>query len=397
MTNATQHRLERIERRALWFAVAGSVIAAICGFLTPAAVVPAWRLAVFACLQPALGSLIFVLIFRLTGGQWMEGLAPFLTAGARMLPWIWLLALPLLFFPIAARATATGDPAPRGSSAASVVAPAVATRTTADSSSAAEHPPPSDVRLKWYFSRPMLVLRALFYAGAFFLLAAGASRTMRERGAQTLRWFGPVGLIGLVFMLHLLATDWIVRLEPGWYSTGFPLVWITGQALAGFAAATAAALWAGADPATVGSSGRRRGFDWGNLLLAAVMAWTYVAFVQWLIIWSGNLPAETSWYRHRSHGGWQWVVVALGVLEFGAPFMLLLSRGLKSRRLALAAIATLLLAGQLAYTIWLIVPAAPPATGVAWGLAVALLVAAAALFLNRYLAAARCAARSVLS
>jgi hypothetical protein len=116
-----------------------------------------------------------------------------------------------------------------------------------------------------------------------------------------------------------------------------------------------------------------------------------------LIIWSGNLPAETAWYRHRSQGGWQWLVVGLGVLEFGAPFLLLLSRGLKRRRLALAAIATLLLGGQLAYTIWLIVPALPTETAAGRGLTIALFIAAVALFLNRYLAGARRGAAPILS
>ena len=50
--------------------------------------------------------------------------------------------------------------------------------------------------------------------------------------------------------------------------------------------------------------------DLGNLLLAFVMFWAYVSFMQYLIIWSGNLPEENVWYLHRSQGGWQIVVRA---------------------------------------------------------------------------------------
>ena len=102
MTTATVHRLQRVERAALIVAVLALIIAVVLAVRAPHDVVPAWRLALFICLQPALGSLVFILIYRLTGGQWMEGLAPFLLAGARMLPWIWVLILPLLWFPMAA-------------------------------------------------------------------------------------------------------------------------------------------------------------------------------------------------------------------------------------------------------------------------------------------------------
>src|SRR5437763_78365 len=68
-----------------------------------------------------------------------------------------------------------------------------------------------------------------------------STRLGRTRvGAVT--WLGPVGLIVLVFLLHLLAEDWLSALQPGWHSTAFPLVWMTGQALAGLACAVFFAL-----------------------------------------------------------------------------------------------------------------------------------------------------------
>ncbi|HVU33249.1 MAG TPA: hypothetical protein VHE61_07430, partial [Opitutaceae bacterium] len=249
-----------------------------------------------------------------------------------------------------------------------------------------------DDGLSLYFSRPFLIGRYVVYAIGFFLFALGANRATRITAPGQMRWFGPVGLIVLVFMLHLLSTDWFILLDPGWYSTDFPLVWISGQAIAGIAVAIAAAAWFGdKDPRERGSSGHVRGLDWGNLLLASVMVWAYVAFVQLLIIWSGNLPAEIAWYRHRSNGDWRWVAVALAVIAFAIPFFLLLSRRTKKHRRGLLAVALFLFGGQLLYTIWMIVPAFPITGAADVGLRIALVATTLALFLNRYLALARSA------
>ena len=66
------------------------------GCLFPAALAPAWRCAVFAWIGPGLGSLVFVLIHQMTGGEWGRSLRPYLLGGTQLLPWAWLLLLPLV-------------------------------------------------------------------------------------------------------------------------------------------------------------------------------------------------------------------------------------------------------------------------------------------------------------
>jgi hypothetical protein len=92
------------------------------------------------------------------------------------------------------------------------------------------------------------------------------------------------------------------------------------------------------------------------------MIWTYMHFSQFLLIWSGNLPEEISWYLARSEGGWVWVAVALAVFNFAMPFLLLLSRDIKRdpARLLLVALAVVFMGCVNQF--WLIAPAFSPGT-----------------------------------
>jgi hypothetical protein len=101
--------------------------------------------------------------------------------------------------------------------------------------------------------------------------------------------------------------------------------------------------------------------DLGNFLLTFVMAWIYVAFSQYLIIWAGNLPEEIPWYLRRGSGSWGWVALFLLLFHFIVPFVLLLARPLKRRMSLLAALAAGLLFVHLVELFWLVMPAFYPA------------------------------------
>jgi cell division protein FtsW (lipid II flippase) len=93
------------------------------------------------------------------------------------------------------------------------------------------------------------------------------------------------------------------------------------------------------------------------MLLAFVILWAYVAFSQFLIIWSGDLPDEISWYVHRVRGGWQWIAACLIVGHFALPFLLLLSRDIKQRVRYLALLAAALLVMRFIDMVWNVDPA----------------------------------------
>src|SRR5262249_22839959 len=133
------------------------------------------------------------------------------------------------------------------------------------------------------------------------------------------------------------AIDWVMSLEPKWYSSIYGVLFATSQGLAAFAFVIAVLVLLSPRPplADVLTTGHFR--DLGNLLLAFVMLWAYMSFSQFLLIWSGNLTEEIPFYLRRVEGGGAWVALALAAGQFALPFLLLLSRDVKSNVRALAA------------------------------------------------------------
>ena len=96
--------------------------------------------------------------------------------------------------------------------------------------------------------------------------------------------------------------------------------------------------------------------DVGKLLLAFVMVWAYFSFSQLLVIWSGNLPEEIPWYLNRFAGGWQYIGVALVLLQFALPFALLLSRDLKRNFKLLRCVAVVVIVMRFVDLYWMVAP-----------------------------------------
>ncbi len=99
----------------------------------------------------------------------------------------------------------------------------------------------------------------------------------------------------------------------------------------------------------------------GRLLLAFTIFWAYIAFFQFLLIWSGDKPEEVVFYLARARGGWATATVVLVLVQFVLPFFALLSYDLKRRRRPLTAVAAWLLVGHYLDLHWLVMPAACPA------------------------------------
>jgi len=203
---------------------------------------------------------------------------------------------------------------------------------------------------------PFFVGRSIFYFIVLLWIALAIQRRLARSRATSPVSLSAGGLISYVLCMNFASTDWVMSLDPEWYSTVFVIVFITGQFLAALALMTA--LLCGfssrsAVPAKVFH-------DLGNMLLAFVIFWIYVAFAQLLIIWSGNLPKEISWYLPRSRGGWQWLALVLMIGEFLLPFALLLSRETKRQPRRLAIICLGIILAHVLNNFWLVAPAFHP-------------------------------------
>lgn len=163
------------------------------------------------------------------------------------------------------------------------------------------------------------------------------------------------GLITFVIFQGLLATDWLMSLDPEFHSSGFGLYVLASQVLTGFSALAIVRLFGGME---------RQVRILGPLLLTLLLLWAYFAFMQYFILWSGNLPPGVSWYQRRGETGWAVVEYVMAASRLLPAFLLLFPPVRRDRRL-LIALAMITLAGSPLEYAWLVLPSLEAGMGVA--------------------------------
>ncbi len=214
-----------------------------------------------------------------------------------------------------------------------------------------------------YLNPTFFILRAVgYFAIWLFLMFILRSRShqLDDTGDPRLiqsaqDWSGP-GFLAYGLACTFAAIDWVMSLDPEWYSTIFGLIMIAGQGVASMAFIIAVSMiLSGREPMSHVYQPRHF-HDLGKLLLALVMLWAYFSFSQLLIQWSGNLPEEIPWFLERFHGVWRYVGIGIILLHFVLPFLLLLSRDLKRNSRSLVVVAGLIIVMRFVDLMWLIVP-----------------------------------------
>jgi hypothetical protein len=156
------------------------------------------------------------------------------------------------------------------------------------------------------------------------------------------------------------AFDWIMSLDPLWYSTIFGVYWFSGSFVAVLALlAIATSLATG--PGQFGALATKSHLHTiGNLLFSFVVFWAYIAFSQYLLVWIAEIPAEVRWFAPRTGPGWMPVFVLLVAGHFVLPFFVFLSRRAKRSRRWLAAGGVWLLVFHWLDLYWLVIPSRWP-------------------------------------
>ena len=218
-----------------------------------------------------------------------------------------------------------------------------------------------------YLNVPFFLSRAVLYfvlwLGIAWLLnrlSLAQDKSSDRAVMRRLQLTGAGGLVVYALTVTFASIDWVMSLEPHWFSTMYGVIFMVSQALGGLALAVAALVLLSRRQPFTDFVQPRHLHDLGKMLFAFVMFWAYVSYSQYLIVWSGNLPEEIPWYLARFRGGWGWVGLAVLVLQFVVPFALLLSRAANRNPRILFAAAALLVAVRFADICWLVLPAFSP-------------------------------------
>jgi hypothetical protein len=194
-----------------------------------------------------------------------------------------------------------------------------------------------------YFAVDWFAARALVYFGIWVLAARfylGRSieqdKTRDPAATLSMERASPVVLLLFALSVTFASFDWMMSLSPEWFSTIFGIYYFSGAVVGALAAMILAAVFLQARGRLVQSITPDHYHDLGKLLFAFVFFWGYIAFSQYMLIWYGNIPEETRWYLVRQQGAWLGVSVVLLFGHLLIPFLGLLSRQAKRRKMLLA-------------------------------------------------------------
>jgi hypothetical protein len=324
------------QRQLFTAGAAGAVVSLVGLFVNPAQFFQSYLMAYMFVLGIALGCLALGMVHQLSGGAWGVVVRRPIGAATRTLP-----VLTVLFLPIALgmrHLYLWTDPV--------LVA----------RDEVLQHK-------QLYLNTPFFLVRAAIYfavwnAVTYFLNAWSLEQdeTGDPRLARRMQMLSAGGLLAYGLTITFASFDWLMSLEPHWFSTIYGVLILGGQGLSAIAFLIVVLVWLSRRKPLEGIVAPAHFHDLGNLMLAFVMLWAYFSFSQYLIIWSGNLPEEISWYLHRLQTGWRFVGLTLILFHFAAPFCLLLSRAMKREAGMLLKVATGVLIVRLVDLFWLIAP-----------------------------------------
>jgi hypothetical protein len=214
-----------------------------------------------------------------------------------------------------------------------------------------------------YLSGDFFILRTYVYFALWsiwiFSIYHQSTKQDKERSVRQMhiisRWSAP-GLFLAVVVGTLASYDWLMSIQPNWYSTIFGLYILAGGALTFMSLVTLICLGFRRAGILKNSITPEHYHDLGKWLFALTAFYTYMGFSQYLLIWYANLPDETIFYRTRMVGSWLPLSLAFPFIRFLIPFFTLLCRPAKRSLKMIAAVAIWSLIVEYIDLYWVVMP-----------------------------------------
>lgn len=339
LSESLRSQIENVGRRTLPVGVAVLVGCALFGLKFHDAFLQSYLQAFIYWLGISCGSLIFLMIHHLVGGGWGFVSRRILEASTKTLPLMAVLLIPILL----------------------------------GQHNLYEWARPEAVAASALIQHKSALLNTRVFtivSVVCFLVWIGLARTLcRWSVAQdengdpmlnhSMRVLSGIGIVLYALTVTAASFMWTMSLEPEWFSSMWGPLFFVGQGLTTLSFTIVVLAKLSKHKPLEDVTKPVHFHDLGNLTFAFVILWTYMTFAQFLIIWSANLPEETTWYLDRSTTGWQFTAVFLALFHFVLPFFLLLSRFAKLKAEWLTKTVVFILLVRLVDLIWVVKPSFP--------------------------------------
>lgn len=213
-----------------------------------------------------------------------------------------------------------------------------------------------------YLNYPFFLVRSFAYLlvwvclGHFFYKKSLLQDDGRHPEVSRVLWkMSAPAVILFAFTVTFASFDWLMSLQPHWYSTIFGVYFFAGCFLSGLAFMTLI-IMALQKAGVMSCINQEHYHDLGKLLFGFTVFWAYIAFSQFMLIWYANIPEETEFFLVRLHHGWGCITWWMPITHFFLPFFFLMSRHVKKVKWALATACVWILLMQFVNIFWLVLP-----------------------------------------
>ncbi|HVB85590.1 MAG TPA: hypothetical protein VNK23_02865 [Candidatus Dormibacteraeota bacterium] len=346
MTSSDTARFDRVRNQGYMWGLIGSALFVIFGVLGGEhAGFAGWQSLFHSYLWAYLywfcipsGCMAILMLHHLTGGRWGYPLRRILEAGTRSLWVMAVLFIPIFFGIRELYAWSRPD------------------TVAAD---------PILQQKQWWLTTHGFIFRAVIYFVILLVLVTLLNKWSRaqDQSGDPFKYKSKMtalsapGVILWGFIVTGAAVDWVMSLEPHWFSTIYGMLWIIIEVLVAMSFSVFVLRMLSNTEPIKDAVDPLRFNDLGNLMLTFLMLWAYLSFDQLLITWAGNLKDEIPWYSQRAFGSWAPIAVVLVILHFFVPFFFLLQRRVKRQPARLSGVAMLIICLTLVDIYWVVVPA----------------------------------------